>query len=408
MSEFEGNVDLEHYAKRAHEHIAHLTQSIGGRGSCTPQERQAAEYVADHLRNLGALDVHFEPFLGAHSAYARYAVIFAIALFGTAIALAWRHPGTAVMAALLHGLGILGMLAESDFSPNWTHRIIPGRPSQNVLGVFSAQRKSSKRVVLTAHMDSHRTPIFNSNRFWQRVFNLGFKVLFASLIAGGFINLFIALRDLFWLRFLLLFPSGIFLVGIVLFLQADLTPISPGAYDNASGVGSVLALAERLAAHPLVNTDVTIAMLGCEENGSWGAYALYETHSAEWQDAIVINLDQMALGTIYIRVREGFLVRYHPKPAMLAFAHHVHEKLPDLGVFERVSQAFSDATLAYKNGISALSLGTTPTESGATIHRHRMSDTIEHVELEALHATQRYVFGLLQSIDAGEGDKFGV
>lgn len=408
MSELEENVVFEHYAKRAHEHIAHFTQSIGGRGSCTPQERQAAEYVAQHLRNLGASDVHFEPFLGAHSAYARYALIFAIALFGTAIALAWRHPGTALLAALLHGLGILGMIAESDFSPNWTHRLIPSRQSQNVLGIFSAQRRSSKVVVLTAHMDSHRTPIFNSNRFWQRVYNLGFKLLFAFLIAGGFIHLLLALRDLFWLRFLLLFPSGIFLIGILLFLQADLTPISPGAYDNASGVASVLALAERVAEQPLENTEVIIAMLGCEENGAWGAYALYEAHADEWRDAIVINLDQMALGTIYIRVREGFLIRYHPKPEMLAFAHHVHDKIPDLGVFERASQAFSDATLAYKNGISALSLGTTPTESGVTIHRHRMSDTIEHVEFDALHATQRYVWGLLQAIDAGEGDEFGV
>jgi hypothetical protein len=408
MSDLDGNVDSKYYAQRAYEHIAHLTQSIGGRGSCTPQERQAAEYVAHHMRNLGALDVHFEPFLGAHSAYARYAMIFAIALFSTAIALAWRHPGTASLAALLHGIGILGMLAESDFSPNWTHRLIPGRPSQNVLGVLSAQRKSSKLVVLTAHMDSHRTPIFNSNRFWQRVYNLGFKALFGSLIAGSFIHLFIALRELLWLRSLLLFPSGIFLIGIVLFLQADLTPFSPGAYDNASGVASVLALAERVAAQPLNNTDVIIAMLGCEENGAWGAYAFYGAHADEWHDAIVINLDQMALGTIYIRIREGFLVRYHPKPEMLAFAYHVHKKMPDLGVFERVSQAFSDATLAYKNGISALSLGTTPTESGATIHRHHMSDTIEHVEFEALHATQRYVCGLLQAIDTGEIDEFGV
>ncbi|NIS83566.1 MAG: M28 family peptidase [Anaerolineales bacterium] len=408
MSELEGNFDTKHYAQSAHEHIAYLTQSIGGRGSCTPEEKEAAEYIAQQLRNLGALEVHFEPFHGAHSAYARYVIIFALALLSTAITLAWRHPATASLAAFLHGLGILGMIAESDFSPNWTHQLIPSRPSQNVLGVLSAQRKSSKRVVLTAHMDSHRTPIFNSNRFWQRVYNLGFKSLFGSLIAGSFIHLFIALRELFWLRGLLLIPSGILLVGILLFLHADLTPFSPGAYDNASGVASALALAERVAAHPLEMTDVTIAMLGCEENGAWGAYALYEAHSDEWRNAIVINLDQMAMGTIYIRAREGILVRYHPKPEMLALAHHVHEKMPYLGVFERVSQAFSDATLAYKNGISALSLGTTPTKPGATIHRHRMSDTIEHVELDALRATQRYVWGLLQAIDMGVGDDFGV
>lgn len=400
MSNQDATGALERYTQQAVEHIAYLTQEIGGRGSCTQQEHEAADYIADQLSRIGGKDVQRQPFLGAPSAYARYALTFSTGLAATAIALAWRTPATAVVAAALHGVAAAGMLAESDFIPNWTHRIIPGRPSQNVLAILPARQQPKKHVILTAHMDSHRTPVFNTNRFWQRVFNVGFRALFASLILGALLHVLIVFADSALLRVLSLIPAILLAAGILLFLQADLTPYSPGAYDNASGVASVLALGERLSKHPLRETQVTLALLGCEENGSWGSYALLKEYAGHWQASVMINLDQMALGTLYVRIREGFLIRRHPKPEMLRLVHRVAESFPELGVFERPSQAFSDATPAYKAGISAISLGTTPLDEQHEIHRHQMSDTIEHVEFQALQSTQQYVWALLQAIDS--------
>jgi hypothetical protein len=113
----------------------------------------------------------------------------------------------------------------------------------------------------------------------------------------------------------------------------------------------------------------------------------------------------MALGTIYVRIREGFLIRRQPQTEMLTFIHRVADTMPELGVFERPSQAFSDATLAYKVGIPAVSLGTTPLGEMRVIHRHQMSDTIEHVELQALQSTQRFVWALLQELDGNSENR---
>lgn len=387
------------YARRALEHIVYLAHSIGGRGSCTSSERQAAGYVAEQMRRIGLQEVHMESFRGAASAYNRYVLIFGVALVGTLLSLAWRERAAALVAAVLHGLGIWGMLAESDFTPNWTHLIIPGRPSQNVVACQPARREATKRVVLTAHLDTHRSPIFNSTRAWQRIYGAGFKALLVNLVAGALLHLFSALSNQNWILWAALLPGFALLVGTALFIQADFTPFSPGAYDNASGVGSVLGLAERLARRPLDGTEVWFALTGCEETGAAGMASLLRAHRQTWREAILINLDQMGLGRLYVRTREGMIIRRGPRPEMLALCRRVQESLPHLSIFERPSQAFSDAAVAYKCGFPALSLGTRPKGTNDRIHRHQMSDTVEHIQPEALRDTHVFVWNLLQATD---------
>ncbi len=51
----------------AMDHVRYLAETIGPRGSTTPQEAQAAQYAADVLRRLG-LEPTVEPFTSAKSA----------------------------------------------------------------------------------------------------------------------------------------------------------------------------------------------------------------------------------------------------------------------------------------------------------------------------------------------------
>ena len=68
-------------------HVRHLSEAIGSRGSCTPGERQAAEYAADQLRGLEAADVTIESFEAIRSTYWPYALAFIDALIGSSVAL---------------------------------------------------------------------------------------------------------------------------------------------------------------------------------------------------------------------------------------------------------------------------------------------------------------------------------
>jgi Zn-dependent M28 family amino/carboxypeptidase len=221
------------------------------------------------------------------------------------------------------------------------------------------------------------------------------------LLAGALVFLLYGLTGYRWLLGLTLLPELLLLAGTVLFLHPDQTPFSPGAYDNASGVGSVLGLVERLRQESLGCTEVWAVFLGGEENGSEGSAAFLDQHALEGTNKFVINLDMMGRGKLYVRTGEGFLIRRKPAEPMLELARRAARALPELEVYERRSQAFSDATPAYKMGLKALSLGAGPKSPDEPLYRHTLSDTPEHIEPQALKDTHRFVWELLRLINQG-------
>jgi len=155
----QATLSTEEYTRSALEHIRYLSDTISGRGSCTPAERQAADYTAEQLHALNLQDVRIERYRGAPSTYRPYVLAFVAALIGT-IAI-WLFPGrlTLALGAMLNALGTWAMLAESDFSANWTRWLLPKGESQNVVAVVPPSDDIKHRIVLCAHLDSHRTPI---------------------------------------------------------------------------------------------------------------------------------------------------------------------------------------------------------------------------------------------------------
>jgi hypothetical protein len=73
-----------------------------------------------------------------------------------------------------------------------------------------------------------------------------------------------------WVRWIGLAAAAMEIFALVLCLHADLTPFSPGANDDASGVGVILAVAERLFQKPTAHTEVWLAFTGCEEVSAYG------------------------------------------------------------------------------------------------------------------------------------------
>ncbi|MFU8771864.1 MAG: hypothetical protein ACNA8H_05530, partial [Anaerolineales bacterium] len=65
------------------QHIKHMAETIGGRGSCTEGEREAGTYVTDQLHNIGVGQVHIQRFQGVSSTYRPYVLAFSSALLGT-------------------------------------------------------------------------------------------------------------------------------------------------------------------------------------------------------------------------------------------------------------------------------------------------------------------------------------
>jgi hypothetical protein len=136
--------DAQDYAEIALKHIRHLAETIGPRGSTTPQERRAAEHARDVLQGLG-IDTRLEPFQSGRSTYRPFVLAIGAALLGTLVYAFTRHPVAAAGAAVLNALGAWGMFAELDFADNWMRRLLPTGPSQNAIGVVPAREETRHR-----------------------------------------------------------------------------------------------------------------------------------------------------------------------------------------------------------------------------------------------------------------------
>jgi hypothetical protein len=391
-------------AARAMAHVHALAGKIGGRGSGTASVRLAAEYAVDQMRRFGARDAGIEPFRGVASTYQPYALAFAAALLGTL--LAWVLPGRPGLAAaaLLHLVGTWGMLAESDFAGNWMRRLLPAATGHNAVGMLPAFGQVQRRAVLCAHLDTHRTPVFYSSPAWQRLFSVLVSGAFASMAAGVVIYGLGAALDWRWVRWAGLVAGSVQLFALALSLHAECTPFSPGANDNASGVGVALALGQRLAREPLAHTEVWLALTDCEETAAQGMVAFLDAHGAALgDDAVYVVLDQVGAGCLTWLTVDGLIVKRETRPRALDLARRAATALPDVETWARPGVAYTDAAVATKRGLAALTLSSIPVaEGGDEAHWHQMSDTPEVVNPDSLADACAFSWQVLQAVDDDE------
>lgn len=86
---------------------------------------------------------------------------------------------------------------------------------------------------------------------------------------------------------------------------------SPGANDNASGVGVLLAVAEHFAKHPPRGTQLEFCLTGAEETGMHGAAARAAQLPRGALQVLMLNLDMVGAGSaLRFITRDGVLWQY--------------------------------------------------------------------------------------------------
>jgi hypothetical protein len=391
-------------SRKTMEHIRFLSRKIGGRGSCSLQERKAGDYIADQLRALGIGNVRSENFQTVPSTYWGYGLSFAAALTGSLMVLFLGGRDVLILAIIMSSLGVWGMLAETEFASSWVRWVLPRQPSLNVSGWITSQGNVRQRVVLCAHLDTHRTPVFYSSKRWHAWFSVLVGLCFLSMVAGVLIYATALLFGWDHLRWASLGLVPIQLYALGMCLHADFTPFSPGANDNASGVAAVLALAKRLAKNPLEGTEVHLAFTGCEEVGARGMSAFLEKHGKELgRDTVYIVLDEVGLGVLKYLTADGLLIKHKTHPLALESARKAAQALPGMKILEEAGLAYTDALQATKRGLIALTVCTIPDpQSGDESHWHRMSDTLENIHVEDIENCLTFAWTLLQQLDRQE------
>lgn len=293
------------------QHIRVLAETIGPRGSTTVKEREAAIYCAQQYDTLGLSPV-IETFRSAVSIYHPHV------LAGGSFFLAFTiYPLAPILAAALALTGYLSILLELGFIDNPIRRLVPKGESQNVIATLDPAGEHRSDLVLIGHLDSHRTPwIFRSQRWldFYKGFTTAAFVVFSLLVIGFIAGAILRAPGLWgWLALAMPFV----IVYLVLVVQADLTPFSPGANDNASAAGLLLTLAEHFKSEPLQHTRLWLVNTGCEEVGHYGAIDFFAGHKHELKQPSALVFEMLGCAGPAWLEQEGIIVPFRADQALV-------------------------------------------------------------------------------------------
>ena len=410
------------WADRALHHARHIATRIGPRGAATPEEKQAAEYAQRQLQQLGWPDARVETFSATPNGWLSITIIFSLAvwsvfacwsLFYLTQALANQPttpavgptPGTllslpgALVAIVLCCLAIVLLYLELTLRDHPLRRLAR-RTSHNAIGHLPPAGPIKQRVALISNLDTApAAPVLKTPRR-ARIYSVVFYVGAISLMGSVVLYLLGGLDIWEWAfvfaGILALLQSAV----IIQSLRADHGDFTPGANSNASGVGTVLALAERLRSTPLQNTEVWVACCGSHASGGSGLRELLRQQGDSLGQAWFIGFEGVGVGDRLIAIkREGWL-RRSVHPAIRDLIARTAAAQPDRLLETRATSRNTVVAAALWRGYKSVCLHVYAQRNDIP-YAFNLGDTVEQLQVSALDAAQEFGWQLLQQIDRG-------
>jgi hypothetical protein len=382
-------------------HVRSLSVDIGPRGSTTEGERRGSQYCQRALSDAG-LDARMESFTSAHSIYLPHLMAAVIALVAFALyPLAGRL--SAAIAAFLVLVGLSSELLELSFRDNLFRRLVPKAPSQNVVATVPPAAEHRQDLIFLGHVDSHRTPLVFSSQRWVSAYQAFTTVAFVLSLAQLILYLLGAISQWAWI-WPASIPSAVCSVLLAaMCLQADRTPFSAGANDNATGAGLVLALAEHLQAQPLQHTRAWLVCTGCEEVQHYGAIDFFRRHQSEFHNPIAVVLESLGCAGPAWLTREGIVVPFHATKDLVALAEDLSAAHPEWGAYPtQVTGGNTEMADALRAGIPAVTfMGMGP--RGETPYWHQVADTFDKMDPEVMQRAYAFIWAFVEALDARVG-----
>lgn len=397
----------DHWAKCALRHVRVLSKRIGPRPATGDAERRAAEYVCDQLQRLGLPEVRLEVFQGATSTWMPWSIAFSLAAWGMLVGLLFDLAG-AIIAAMLY-LGAAWIVYRELYPSPVPSSGYPVRrwlwraDSQNVLGVIPSSGTVQQRVVLLAYLDSAHCPFLWRNQRRRRLVYRAAPLILISLPISALAFILGALTGdvlFYFIAFLLLLPQ---IAALLASIRFERSPFSPGANNNASGVATLLALAERLQETPLARAEVWLLATGCRETGKDGLYAFLESHGTELAGTTLIALESVGVGEgVVCLTGEGALRGTAYSPVALALAARAEERCQEASI--PVSHRHhpggpTETGIIARSGLHGITITVWVDDSPGVVSRRQIDDTLETIQTQALAQAHTFTWALLQEID---------
>lgn len=379
------------------EHIRALAVDIGPRGPTLEGERKAARYAENQLQRLGLAPIT-ETFQSARSIFLPHllgslGMLLAFIIFPLAGRL------SAVIAALLSIVVLASELLELGFRDNLYRRLLPKGQSQNVHALIPPAGEVTQDLVLVGHLDSQRTPfIFRSPahvKLYDRFTTLAFITFFAQALLYTLAVFFP--WPWVWAATI---PTGLCaLILAAICIEADRTPFTAGANDNASAVGMVLSLAEHYHQQPLQRTRLWAVCTGCEEVQHYGMIDFYERHQGQLVNPKALVFEMLGCSGPAWLTREGIVVPFHADSGLQRLMERLAAENPRWGAYPTtISGGNTEMADALRRRIPAIALFGM-TRDGVAPYWHQAADTFDKMDPAVMEKTWELTTAFIGALD---------
>ncbi|HEY9078105.1 MAG TPA: M28 family peptidase [Anaerolineaceae bacterium] len=378
-------------------HVRTLSVEIGPRGSTRLGERQGAEYARSAFEKMGLQPV-WETFQSARSIFHPHllgSILFLVAF----ILFPLGGRLTALLAAGLSVLALVSELQELAFQTNLFRLLVPKGESQNVWARIPPSGEHRRDLLLVGHVDTQRTPLIFRSKRWVDAYDRFTMIAFAAFIAQSLLFTLAVIFGWGWVWFACI-PAAICAVLLAaICIEAETTPFTNGANDNATAVGMVLSLAGQLSKQPLEHTRVWAVITGCEEVQHYGMIDFYQRHRQEMKNPQALVFEMLGCAGPAWSVKEGIIVPFYSDPILVALAEKVSAAHPDLMAYPTQisggNSELADGGRFKVPGITLFGL----TKTGAAPFWHQRADTFDKLDPGVMERTWRFTQALLREID---------
>jgi hypothetical protein len=369
------------------EHLAAIE-----RPPCSPGEREAAEWLAERLRAAGVEEVALEdePSWGTFPPNATS--LSALGATGAALTLAGRR----VLGGLLSATALAGLVDEIQNGPRILRRAV--RREQRTVNVVArlGDPDAPRTLVVQAHHDAAQTG-FMFDQTAVAAFHERFPRVIPNIktqppqwwgaLAGPALGVLAALTGRRGAA-----KAAVAFGGASAAVLGDMwrSRVVPGANDNLSAVGCLVALAELLRERPVAGLRVWLVSAGAEETLQDGIRAFMERHHDELppDSTYFLNLDTVGSPRLVLLEGEG--------PVWM---EHFDEGFRDrvFGLAERHglklergfrARASTDAVIPHRHGYPIASVSSVNDYHYLT-HYHLPSDVPENLHWETVAEASR-------------------
>lgn len=381
-------------------HVSHLSKRIGTRIPGSDGEAAAASYILNAL-GVGDVEVDMESFSTWKSDVPGLVTTILLSLVAY------------LMFMLSHTLSlVLSIIAFLVFQMEtytWAvmSRLMPRSSASNVVGRVRAHGEMFNRVALVANYDSTKSsPV--GRPFIARSYRVLYIICFICVTVVVLVSM-VGLgasyakfgRNVLFLAWLISSPFAAYLLILAFLLLWGVVfgRPTPGANDNASGVGVMLSVMSGLAVDPLEHTEVWGVATARGFAGGRGMIAFLRGHKRQMRDAYIINIDHVGAGNLKVIGREGPMLGFKSSRRLKQVVTRAAKLSEELKVGRgncRVKK--SDAMVARVRGFRAVTIGCL---TGGSYYGFRsVDDTFDIIERDRLDDAVELVNLALEEIDA--------